>query len=58
MSSELGLCLAKPRCVDEQQEFETKWNELSTLDIDLSPYRPVYAPKDFLDIISQVNSRS
>lgn len=56
MCSELGLCLAKPRCQDEQNEFLNKWNELSTLDIDLTHFRPVYAPKDFLDILAQVHS--
>ena len=54
MCSELGLCLAKPRCKDEQNEYAGKWNELSTLDIDLSLFRPVYAPKDFLEILTQV----
>ena len=54
MCSELGLCLAKPRCKDEMSEYASKWNELSTLDIDLSLFRPVYAPKDFLEILSQV----
>lgn len=54
MCSELGLCLAKPRCKDEQNEYASKWNELSTLDIDLSLFRPVYAPKDFLEILTQV----
>ena len=34
----------------------TKWNELSALDIDLSLFRPVYAPKDFLEILTQVTS--
>ena len=57
MSSELGLCLAKRRCQEEQEEILGKWNELSTLDIDLSLFRPVYAPKDFLEILSQVLDR-
>ena len=55
MSSELGLCLAKPRCQEEQEEMMQKWNEMSTLDIDLTLFRPVYAPKDFLEILSQVS---
>lgn len=54
MCSELGLCLAKPRCKDEQNEYASKWNELSMLDMDLSLFRPVYAPKDFLEILTQV----
>ena len=56
MSSELGLSLAKPRCQEEQEEIHNKWTELSTLDMDLSLFRPVYAPKDFLEILSQVQS--
>lgn len=55
MSAELGLSLAKPRCQEEQDEILSKWNELSTLDVDLSIFRPVYAPKDFLEILAQVN---
>ena len=39
MCSELGLCLAKPRCQEEQDEYLNKWNELTTLDIDLSLFR-------------------
>ena len=34
--------------------FRLKWEELSTLDFDLTLFRPVYAPKDFLDILTQV----
>ena len=41
---------------EEQDELLTKWSELSTLDLDLSLFRPVYAPKDFLEIITQVSS--
>ena len=33
-----------------------QWNDLTSLDIDLSLFRPVYAPKDFLDILAQVQS--
>jgi hypothetical protein len=56
MSAELGVALAKPRCQTEQDEIFSKWTELSTLDIDLTLFRPVYAPKDFLDILAQVKS--
>jgi len=54
MSSELGLCLAKPRCQETQDELNAKWQELSSLDVDLTLFRPVYAPKDFLEILTQV----
>ena len=56
MSSELGLPLAKPRCQEEQDELQAKWGELSTLDLDLALFRPVYAPKDFLEILAQIQS--
>ena len=56
MSAELGVALAKPRCQTEQDEICSKWSELSTLDTDLTLFRPVYAPKDFLDILAQVKS--
>lgn len=56
MASELGVCLAKVRCQEEQDEILNKWTELSTLDLDLSPFRPVYSPKDFLDILAQISS--
>jgi len=56
MCNEIGLCLAKPRCQNEQDEYLAKWTELSMLDVDLTLFRPVYAPKDFLEIFSQVVS--
>ncbi|CAH0721416.1 unnamed protein product, partial [Brenthis ino] len=51
MCSDLETSLAKIRPQSEQEELADKWNELSTYGLDLSKYRPVYAPKDFLDVL-------
>ena len=36
--------------------FSAHWNDLSNLDVDLSLFRPVYSPKDFLEVLSQLHS--
>ncbi|CAL8241594.1 unnamed protein product [Merluccius merluccius] len=51
MSTELGVPLARKRPVVEQKELANKWNEMSTDEPDLSQFRPVYAPKDFLEVL-------
>ncbi|CAG9792200.1 unnamed protein product [Diatraea saccharalis] len=51
MCSDLETSLAKIRSQSEQEELTEKWNELSTYNLDLSKYRPVYAPKDFLEVL-------
>ncbi|XP_026748243.2 TBC1 domain family member 19 [Galleria mellonella] len=51
MCSDLETSLAKIRVQSEQEELAEKWNELSTCNLDLSKYRPVYAPKDFLEVL-------
>ncbi|CAL8385616.1 unnamed protein product [Arctogadus glacialis] len=51
MSSELGVPLARKRPAAEQKELANKWNEMSTDEPDLSQFRPVYAPKDFLEVL-------
>uniref|UniRef100_A0A8P4KLQ0 TBC1 domain family, member 19 n=1 Tax=Dicentrarchus labrax TaxID=13489 RepID=A0A8P4KLQ0_DICLA len=35
----------------EQKELTNKWNEMGTDEPDLSRFRPVYAPKDFLEVL-------
>ncbi len=35
----------------EKEELLAKWDELSNYQIDLSNYRPVYAPKDLLEVL-------
>lgn len=51
MCSDLETSLAKVRSQAEQEELAEKWNELSTFSLDLTKYRPVYAPKDFLEVL-------
>ncbi|XP_069781111.1 TBC1 domain family member 19 isoform X8 [Narcine bancroftii] len=49
MCTEMSIPLAKKRSADEQRELLHKWNEMGTDEPDLSHFRPVYAPKDFLE---------
>ncbi|CAG9856850.1 unnamed protein product [Phyllotreta striolata] len=51
MCNELGISLAKPRTANEREELLAKWTELSNYEADIHKYRPVYAPKDFLDVL-------
>ncbi|CAH0561001.1 unnamed protein product [Brassicogethes aeneus] len=51
MCNELGITLAKLRNTQEKEEIMTKWNELSNFEVDIHKYRPVYAPKDFLEVL-------
>ncbi|XP_071871913.1 TBC1 domain family member 19 [Bombus fervidus] len=54
--NELNVPLARIRPNADREEFAEKWNELSTYDIDLSQYRPLYAPKDFLDVLFSIRN--
>ncbi|XP_023702175.1 TBC1 domain family member 19 isoform X1 [Cryptotermes secundus] len=56
MCNEIGVPLARFRLASDRDELEEKWTELSTYDIDLSQYRPVYAPKDFLEVLLCIHS--
>nr|XP_045248156.1 TBC1 domain family member 19 isoform X6 [Macaca fascicularis] len=51
MCTELSIPLARKRPVGEQKELLNKWNEMGTDEPDLSLFRPVYAPKDFLEVL-------
>uniref|UniRef100_A0A672J3P5 TBC1 domain family, member 19 n=1 Tax=Salarias fasciatus TaxID=181472 RepID=A0A672J3P5_SALFA len=51
MSTELGVPLARMRPAAEQKELANKWNEMGTDEPDLTRFRPVYAPKDFLEVL-------
>ncbi|XP_023018716.2 TBC1 domain family member 19 isoform X1 [Leptinotarsa decemlineata] len=51
MCSELGIHLAKLRTTNEKEEISNKWTELSNFEVDIHKYRPVYAPKDFLEVL-------
>ncbi|XP_043482486.1 TBC1 domain family member 19 [Leptopilina heterotoma] len=54
MCNELNVPLARIRPNSEREQLLEKWNELSTYDIDLSQYRPLYAPKDFLEVLYSI----
>ncbi|RZF41160.1 hypothetical protein LSTR_LSTR017023 [Laodelphax striatellus] len=56
MCTEIGVSLSRFRLASDRDELSDKWNELSTYDIDLTSYRPVYAPKDFLEVLLWIRS--
>ncbi|XP_033210828.1 TBC1 domain family member 19-like [Belonocnema kinseyi] len=58
MCNELNVPLARIRPNSEKEDLSDKWEELSTYDIDLSQYRPLYAPKDFLEVLFSVRDPS
>ncbi|XP_034019981.1 TBC1 domain family member 19 isoform X2 [Thalassophryne amazonica] len=51
MSAELEVPLARMRSAAEQKELSDKWNEIGTDEADLTRFRPIYAPKDFLEVL-------
>ncbi|XP_018579014.1 TBC1 domain family member 19 [Anoplophora glabripennis] len=51
MCNELGINLAKVRNTNEREEIVNKWTELSNFEVEIHKYRPVYAPKDFLEVL-------
>ncbi|XP_049825872.1 TBC1 domain family member 19 [Aethina tumida] len=51
MCNELGITLAKLRAQSDREEIANKWSELSNFEVDIHKYRPVYAPKDFLEVL-------
>jgi hypothetical protein len=52
MCSELKVQLpGQIRAGSEKEELQTRWDELSNFQIDLTSYRPVYAPKDLLEVL-------
>ncbi|XP_042323053.1 TBC1 domain family member 19 isoform X1 [Sceloporus undulatus] len=56
MCNELGIPLAQKRSMNEQKELLSKWNEMGTDEPDLSLFRPVYAPKDFLEVLMNLRN--
>ena len=40
----------------EQRDMLSKWTELGTNEPDLAKFRPVYAAKDFLDVITALRN--
>ncbi|RMC14260.1 hypothetical protein DUI87_09351 [Hirundo rustica rustica] len=56
MCTELNIPLAQKRPANEQKELLNKWNEMGTDEPDLSLFRPVYAPKDFLEVLMNLRN--
>ncbi|KAK3593571.1 hypothetical protein CHS0354_018659 [Potamilus streckersoni] len=56
MCTELNIPLARKRPEKEQKDLLTRWTELSVDGPDLSQIRPVYAPKDFLEVIMSLQN--
>ncbi|XP_060080026.1 TBC1 domain family member 19-like [Ylistrum balloti] len=51
MCTELNMPLARKRPEKDQRDIIHRWTELGTDGPDLTQIRPVYAPKDFLEVI-------
>ncbi|XP_067418652.1 TBC1 domain family member 19 isoform X3 [Emydura macquarii macquarii] len=56
MCTELSIPLARKRPIGGQKELLNKWNEMGTDEPDLSLFRPVYAPKDFLEVLMNLRN--
>ncbi|KAL4630182.1 TBC1 domain family member 19 [Arapaima gigas] len=56
MCTELGVPLARKRPLCEQKELLLKWSEMGTNEPDLGRFRPVYAPKDFLEVLTSLRN--
>ncbi|CAD5123718.1 DgyrCDS12037 [Dimorphilus gyrociliatus] len=56
MCTELSLPLARKRPDKDFKDMNRKWSELGSDEPNLSQIRPVYAPKDFLEVVSGVKN--
>lgn len=56
MCTELNIPLARKRPDKEQKDLLSRWTELGIEGPDLSQIRPVYAPKDFLEVIMSLQN--
>ncbi|XP_050421069.1 TBC1 domain family member 19 [Adelges cooleyi] len=56
MCDDLGISLSRHRSKAEKEEMLQKWNELSTYNTNSERLRPVYAPKDFLEVLSSLHN--
>jgi len=59
MSNELDVPLSRTRSNSvEMRKFRQRWNQLGVDEPDLRKFRPVYAPKDFLEVISGLRNNN
>ncbi|XP_076056291.1 TBC1 domain family member 19 [Oratosquilla oratoria] len=56
MANELGIPLARARSRQEQKDVKERWHQLSTEESDLTQIRPVFAPKDFLEVLAALRN--
>uniref|UniRef100_A0A8B9QL04 TBC1 domain family member 19 n=1 Tax=Apteryx owenii TaxID=8824 RepID=A0A8B9QL04_APTOW len=56
MKEPLAYMRKAQRPISEQKELLNKWNEMGTDEPDLSLFRPVYAPKDFLEVLMNLRN--
>ncbi|XP_022169785.1 TBC1 domain family member 19 [Myzus persicae] len=56
MCEEIGINLSCLRSSADRDEMLQKWNELSTYNTSLERLRPVYAPKDFLEVLFSLHN--
>ncbi|XP_025423044.1 TBC1 domain family member 19-like isoform X2 [Sipha flava] len=56
MCEEIGIHLSYYRSKADRDEMLQKWNELSTYNTNLERLRPVYAPKDFLEVLFSLHN--
>lgn len=56
MCTELNIPLARKRAEKEQKDMASRWTELGADGPDLGQIRPVYAPKDFLEVVTALQN--
>ncbi|VVC38302.1 Rab-GTPase-TBC domain [Cinara cedri] len=56
LCKEIGINSSCYRSRGDQEEMLQKWNELSTYNTSLERLRPVYAPKDFLEVLFSLHN--
>ncbi|KAF6024478.1 TBC1D19 [Bugula neritina] len=55
MCTELNLPLAKKRADKDALELTNHWTEIGTMELEASNIRPVYGPKDFLEVLINIS---
>ncbi|XP_063681044.1 TBC1 domain family member 19-like isoform X1 [Bolinopsis microptera] len=56
MCTEKNIPLARMRTIREQADFTQKWKDMTFSDENMGDIRPVYAPKDFMEVLTSLSS--
>ena len=56
MCTEKNIPLARMRTIREQADFTQKWKDMAFSDENMGDIRPVYAPKDFMEVLTSLSS--